>query len=282
MSDAPGFLQSVMDTLQPKKKIAGFEQGIADAYNAAKTTVTNTATQVGHAASNFNDKANAFIEPIINRLTMTPFERDLYAEQERLRPYPNYVKDYRGRGLEIYPANTLPKDKDMPDRIPAYRADPTGKFGGKDGLETQPTKLNSFEIYAHVRALAGAKKLGVPQLSAQELTALALKEGKDNFGALWTDENNKDSMRVFSALEPKVGNSAANFAALVAEKKATAKRLGIPFAEAWNGTGHSYADKNTTGADYARNYGTHYMKAALHPKNRPLLNLIQSALDAEK
>ena len=45
------------------------------------------------------------------------------------------------RTIDINPLGYLPRSTiptDLPTSVPAYRADPTGRFGGKDGLETQP------------------------------------------------------------------------------------------------------------------------------------------------
>jgi hypothetical protein len=184
---------------------------------------------------------------------------------------------YLGR----YSPETLPQQ--LTATIPGYRADPKGKFGGKDGLETQPLGFDSARLYGTVRRVAETKRLGVPVPDAQTLTALVLKEGKEDMGALAPDINNRDSQDLLETLqETGMGIPDSYLPVLIKEKAAVAKRLNIPFAEAWNGTGHSYADKNTTGKDYARNFEKYYMKAALHPKNRKLYNLIQSALDAER
>lgn len=190
--------------------------------------------------------------------------------------------------LGSFDPRTLPKT--MPD-IKGFRADPIGRYGGKEGIETLPTVFSSVanspyaqgspdEIYSFVRTLARAKKYGVPQLNAEQLTALLLKEGKSTFGTLSFDTNDKVGGEIYRKLKDEgLSPAAAGFAVLVKQKKEVAARLGITFEEAWNGTGRSWAGK--TGKDYAEDF-PHHIKAARHPKNKQLVQFIQSALDAER
>ena len=177
----------------------------------------------------------------------------------------------------------------MPATIPGYRADPTGKFGGKDGLETQPYNyLDPVELYAHARAMAQGKAVGIPQLSATQLAALALKEGKSYFGVnpvigkdavTYYDPNNPDSAATHEKLvNAGVNPRVAGFPTYLRDKFEAATRLKIPWTEAWNGTGN--AGNGLTGKDYAASY-KNFETAAASPKNAALVKFIQSAIDAE-
>lgn len=291
----------------------GLVSGATNAINRAGEATYDTMYKMGvneHAA----------IDAIKNFFGYGPKpEVDTWAQ----RGFPTYMRnsaptDTRNisRGvLGGYAPNTLPQQ--IPT-LQVYRADPTGRFGGKDGLETLPTSFdpqssgagwhsvpgqqkmvatagNPVNMYAYARELGRSAKYGVPQLSAVELAALALKEGRDDFGANMYDHNNPQLQALAKRLYPqqaddaldwyaKHGSNAAGptvygaklFPVAVADKMAVAKRLGIPFAEAWNGTG---SNGRSTGADYARGY-EHYLKAAANPKNKALVDFIQSALDA--
>jgi hypothetical protein len=204
-----------------------------------------------------------------------------------------YPRSYARAMLGNYAPNTLPKE--IPN-FAVYRADPTGRYGGKDGLETQPTRFNNdkntnisgggspVDMYAWARELARAGKYGVPQLTAQQLAALALQEGRPDYGNNGADIKNPNNLALAKRLYPQENfdhgyglYGARDFPVAVAEKMATAKRLGIPFELAWNGTGRSAA--GTTGEGYSHYYQAS-LKAAAHPKNKQLVDFIQSALDA--
>ena len=60
----------------------------------------------------------------------------------------------------------------------------------------------------------------------------------------------------------------------MAAKQNTADRLGISFAEAWNGTGTNV--NKQTGKDYAKDWEAQ-KAAAAHPKNKLLMDLINRA-----
>lgn len=214
------------------------------------------------------------------------------ADRWAARGYPAYMTNqnpndfdryaYQGY-LGTYAPQTLPRT--IPNLV-GYRADPTNRFGGNDGLETLPTKFTDkgmfnagspIQLYSYTRSLAQAQKYGVPQLSAQELAALALKEGRADLGTISFDTKNPSSRALYNQLVDAGFNSeAAKFPVAVAEKAALAKRLGIPFAEAWNGTGSNGA---STGAQYAMGYQAS-LQAASNPKNAQLVQFIQSALNA--
>ena len=65
-----------------------------------------------------------------------------------------------------------------------------------------------------------------------------------------------------------------NFLMTMAAKQNTADRLGISLPEAWNGTGVNV--NKQTGKDYAKDWEAQ-KAAAAHPKNKPLMDLINRA-----
>jgi len=191
----------------------------------------------------------------------------------------------------------------FPDNVIGYRADPTGRYGGKEGLETLPTRLDAAELYAKVRAMKLGEPYGVPQLSAQQLAALALKEGEglsgifgvdpvvpasarkdDPFGLIYTSQNPdklhydasmKGDKKLYDALiNQGITGQAAAFAVRLANKDKVAKRLGIPFGSAWIGTGHSGYESSQQYADSL----SEFEKIASHPKNQALINFINTAI----
>lgn len=195
--------------------------------------------------------------------------------------------------LTKFDPKTLPKS--MSAVIDGYRADPTGKFGGTNGLETQPYKLYAAELYANVRAMARAKQYGAPQLSAPELAALALKEGKSFFGVnpvMVRDPKTKElssityydpTQKADKELSDKLVASGfdertAGFPVTLANKMRAAVVAKKPWTNMWIGTGKSAYGE--TGDKYTAAYKD-FVTAAGKPENAPLVQFIQSALDAE-
>lgn len=189
----------------------------------------------------------------------------------------------------------------FPDNVSGYRADPTGKYGGKSGIETLPTKLNAPELYAKVRAMKLGEPYGVPQLSPEQLAALALKEGQGMSGvfgvdpvvpksalegdpqgvkyALQNDVNYDPAMKGDRELYEKllkqgITGQAAAFAVRLANKDKVAKRLGIPFGSAWVGTGNSGYESSQQYVDSL----SEFEKAVSHPRNRALVDFINTAI----
>lgn len=207
--------------------------------------------------------------------------------------------------LRSVPRSTRPSD--LPTSIKAYRADPTGKFGGKEGLETQPIQRTYSggdrnmprnpdpatsdaytdsakalqELYRHARLLGAAQKHGYPSFTPEEAAAFMLKEGRTDLGhsSVWFGSKREkefdDMLKKTHNLHPED----QNFLAAINAKKLVADRLGISLAEAWNGTGRNEAGQ--TGKDYARNW-EEQRKAALHPKNKELFDLINRAINEGK
>lgn len=184
----------------------------------------------------------------------------------------------------------------IPFEIGGYRADPTGKHGGKDGLETLPIKLNAPELYGKVRAMAVGAKYGVPQLTPEQLAAIALKEGQGVSGVFGVDPvtvKGKDGKTEFMPYDPNMKGDKELFDKLIAEglspqsaafavrlknKDETARRLKIPLASAWVGTGHSGYESSREYANAMR----HFDKAATHEKNQAFVEFIRSAMNLPK
>jgi hypothetical protein len=199
------------------------------------------------------------------------------------------------------PKSTLPKQ--LPTSIPVYRADPEGKYGGKNGLETlpqsrflkggdqhweqtnDPNKASAYnnsekaiqQLYNYARLNGAAQKYGYPALSPEEAAAFVLKEGRADLGHNYVAAGNKAEKAFEKTLMDtyNLSKSDANFLTALYIKKQTADRLKIPLAEAWNGTGVN--ELGQTGKDYASNY-QHHLNAARHPKNAQLYAIIQQGI----
>ena len=193
----------------------------------------------------------------------------------------------------------------FPENVSGYRADPTGKYGGKSGIETLPTRLNAAELYAKVRAMKLGEPYGVPQMSPEMLTALALKEGQgpsgvfgvdpvvpksaledDPLGVMYSlkndtnyDPNMKGDKELYEKLlEKGIEGNAAAFAVRLANKDKVSKRLGIPLASAWVGTGHSGYESSQQYVDSLKEFE----KISNHPKNKALLEFKNSAITTKR
>lgn len=165
------------------------------------------------------------------------------------------------------------------DYLQAYRADPKGKYGGKDRMETLPTEFDKYNINKLLRGLKAGEKYGVPQLTKQQLANLALHEGREDFGYNQINSDNKRAMEIRQKLiKEGIPHSAAGFAGAVFDKMDVAKRLNIPFEYAWNGTGTSQLGR--TGKDYV-NEAKAMQYAATHPKNMELMDFIDRSLQGK-
>jgi hypothetical protein len=104
----------------------------------------------------------------------------------------NAYSDYLPHPKDIkYPAHTVPQSSFYQDligyryrnpalngKLPNGQPDPTRQstLPGQP-LEAKPTHFYPRRVYEAARAVAQARNLGVPQLSAEDLAAIALKEG---------------------------------------------------------------------------------------------------------
>jgi hypothetical protein len=203
--------------------------------------------------------------------------------------------------LKYLPRSTIPTD--LPTALPMYRADPTGKFGGKDGLETLPlsrfTKGGDWfykpepdeekstiftspikavqELYRMARINGAAEKHGLPYMTPDEIGAFALKEGRSDLGHGAVGGSNrtfkfqKDLLNKYN-----ITDQDANFITAIGEKRRVADKLKIPFSHAWNGVGVNAV--GVSGADYAKDWENH-RNALANEKNKPLMDFINRAID---
>ena len=124
--------------------------------------------------------------------------------------------------------------------VQGYRADPTGRYGGKDRMETQPTTFNRDTIADFVKAMRAGESFGIPQLTQQQLAQMLLTEGRSDFGFNMLNENNKRAVQKAELLQEMGHNRLpADFAAALYDKQQTANRINRPLQEVWNGVGLS-------------------------------------------
>jgi hypothetical protein len=222
-------------------------------------------------------------------------------------------RDMRKVDTSFDPLGTLPRSTlptDYPNSVKAYRADPKNRSKSNTGIETMPisrfdvggdwvhkqntdpakstvytdpVKANQ-ELYRYARLAGAAEKEGYPSLSANELAAFALKEGRSDLGFNGGDygvRGSNFSNKMYNELQSKYNAHPTDlgFITHIAEKKRVADKLGIPFAHAWNGTGKNAAGQ--TGADYAKDWEYH-REAAARPENKPLMDWIQRGIDDGK
>lgn len=200
--------------------------------------------------------------------------------------------------LREFPLATRPTD--LPATVSAYRANPTNKYGAKDGLETMPMGMlqkNTVEaargidnkytnpmkavqdLYRMARLNGAADSNALAAMSPEEMAAFVLKEGRTDAGynafrGSPTEQAYRDNLKESF----NINGRDADVLALIASKRRIAERLGIPFAEAWNGTGTNGIQ---TGAQYAQDW-EHHLKAAQHPKNAAMMEVIRRGFEDGK
>ena len=151
----------------------------------------------------------------------------------------------------------------MADEIKAYRA-----------RETLPKTFRASDIVEMAAARYQAETLGYSVESARDLGKRILVEGREDAGANSRDHNNKNSEAVYNAMQlGGAGLVPSTYVAIMTEKQATAKRLGISLDEAWNGTGRSSVGK--TGKDYAARMLDHDA-VKRDPRNAEFFALIEA------
>jgi len=160
----------------------------------------------------------------------------------------------------------------------AYRADPERRSGGKEPIETMPTKYDPSLVAQLARAASRLSDFGVKPLSPAEITNMMLVEGRSDAGTDRYDTNKPHLNKIYKSLmDDGFHPKAAMFAAAIAEKKAVADRLKVPFYQAWNGLGRS-TETGKTGMDYNERIKAHQF-AVDHPKNQPLMDLVTRAYE---
>jgi len=175
------------------------------------------------------------------------------------------------KGLNLKsPEYYLPEIKEITkdNYIPARRV----SHQTKDGVETLDTGYDKETMGRLLDAYKVAhKQFGVPMMHPNQITAMALEEGRSNFGFNDFNENNKHAVNVYKALVKQGFDPyAAGFPAAILDKHQVAARLDKPVFEVWNGTGTA-----------AKNYNQRVNKAldvVDHPKNQELKQFIQDKL----
>ena len=166
------------------------------------------------------------------------------------------------------------------DYIPGYRADPIGRFKGKDRMETLPKEFDKYNMQKYIRAMKEAEPLGVRQLTSQQLANMALHEGREDFGFNAIEDavkHSKNAQYVVENLRKQgLDPDSALFAGVLYDKQKTADRLNLPFEKVWNGTKKSREGK--TGDDYVKEAKS-MQYAATHPKNSELVSFIDRAVN---
>ena len=143
------------------------------------------------------------------------------------------------------------------------------KIAGYRAGENLPLNLYAPDVVNTAQAV----KTGL--ITPEQLLARILLEGREDAGANSIDRNNPNSVAYKQQLESNgISESGARLAALLREKTAVAKRLGISLDEAWNGTGRSSV--GLTGKDYAQR-AVKFRNVAADPRNGPLLDLIKQS-----
>ncbi len=150
----------------------------------------------------------------------------------------------------------------MADKIKAYRAG-----------ETLPHTFDTGSIIDIISAQMHAQSLGYPVESAQDVGKRILLEGRTDAGTNGYDRNS-DAIKAVHQAMILGGHSetAAEFVAAQVEKSKVAKRLGISFDEAWNGTG-KVRGTNATGKDYEQR-ANNFEQVKTDPRNKDFFDLI--------
>lgn len=148
------------------------------------------------------------------------------------------------------PGSKHPKEDEY---IEAYRADPTGKYGGKDKMETLPLKFNRRAVQNYMKAYSIGKKYGAPtDLTPEDFYALLMKEGTttgmDLFGVNKYNKNDKASGEIYmktyldlikEGMEPNEADQLAMFPAALYDHSKRSKTKGISFGHSWTGLGYA-------------------------------------------
>lgn len=167
-----------------------------------------------------------------------------------------------------------PRYKAIPEQDMLWGRRPDLKTGGMETLRKgydKETMGNLLDAYRNAQALDPK----FPKLTPEQLTRMALEEGRSNFGYNEWDVNNKKLQKVVNSLK-ELGHDdySAGFAAAIKEKYDTAKRLGQPFEQLWNGAGpkaRAYYDRIQKG-----------MYSVDHPDNQQLKEYIRNRITPQR
>jgi hypothetical protein len=151
----------------------------------------------------------------------------------------------------------------------------------RGALETLPKKFNMEDVRLYSTAIGDAIRAGVPgiseNISPEIITAMLLKEGREDLGTNEYNANDPKSRAIYEKYAQEYGHEPAMTIAAMYDKAKVAKRLGIPFASAWIGTGRSPYE---TSAQYAADT-ENFKRIATDRKNQSLLNFIRGSMMPE-
>lgn len=109
--------------------------------------------------------------------------------------------------------------------------------------ETLPTKFSLPELVGMLNGINVGLDKGMPSSGATKLGDKILLEGRSDAGTNEFNTNNKKAVELYNTISQEFSSRGvetpigAIYAAAVLDKESVAKRLGIPFELAWNGTG---------------------------------------------
>jgi len=180
----------------------------------------------------------------------------------------------------IYRAGIKPQNTDPKTGLETLPMRDTSGYGDSGGWKQVNTKdkpyLPMSGLYSRVREMKAAEPLGVTQLPAETIAGMVLKEGSGHMGAQGHDKTQPKQEELYNKLiEHGISEDSARFLTQVTAKKELADRLKMPFGALWNGTGKNWAGQS--GTDYVKDLEKQ-VKAASHPKNKHLMDLIHTAI----
>lgn len=146
--------------------------------------------------------------------------------------------------------------------------------------ETLPTAFRTKDLDFMARGAKYATSVGMPEIGFTSLANRILVEGRSDAGANEFNYNNPKASVVYDkVLAAGFPQYVAIYAGAVTDKADVAKRLGISFDEAWNGTGRS-KDSGKTGKDYAARM--QQMAGAVNdPRNADFVSYINRAAEGQ-
>jgi hypothetical protein len=185
----------------------------------------------------------------------------------------------------LMPTTDLPEPDDQ-GIIHGWRSD----LKAKSGLESQPIKADTGDMRGYLSVIRDAKKLGAPMPSVQELTALRLMEGRDDFGFNYKQKGvpvsksfgpqAKELASVLQGQPYYYSPEKSAFAGLMFSAQKKAERLGRPWTEVWNGLGTNKYGQS--GAEYSDKFQRMLNEAVPHPSNQQLHDFIASIFPPDK
>lgn len=206
------------------------------------------------------------------RNALSPAFDNAMLAMPRVAPQPNALAApylLRFMGGPIQPA--MPERRIVPQVVRGFRYDAKRK-----GLETLPLSFAAPKLSNNLQALRRAIEENVPgarDLDPEFLTAMLLKEGREDFGTDMYNTNDPQSVALFERFSKDFGPEPAMFVAAIRDHSLRAKRKGIPFSQSWM-PGSRYE----TAEQYAKSK-EQFRQAVRDPKNAELYEFIRSNIE---